>query len=131
VGPARGDGDPEDVLGGVFVAVLEEILEGVEAGGGGGDVVVAGRVGHGGGEGGAALGEGVLDVLQEQEAEDDVLVFRGVHIVAEEVGGLPEGALEAEAACRFGGLGQGATPDAAGWDARWGTYGIRGDPKAG
>ena len=40
--------------------------------------------------------EGVGDVFEEDEAEDDVLVFRRVHVVAELVGGEPELGLEAE-----------------------------------
>jgi hypothetical protein len=40
--------------------------------------------------------ERVGDVLQEDEAQDDVLVLRRVHVVAEGVGGLPELGLEAE-----------------------------------
>jgi hypothetical protein len=39
--------------------------------------------------------EGVGDVFEEDEAEDDVLVFRRVHVVAELVGGEPELGLEA------------------------------------
>jgi hypothetical protein len=34
--------------------------------------------------------EGVGDVLEEDEAEDDVLVLSGVHAAAERVGHLPE-----------------------------------------
>ena len=34
--------------------------------------------------------DGVGDVFEEDEAEDDVLVFRRVHVVAELVGGKPE-----------------------------------------
>jgi len=40
--------------------------------------------------------EGVGDVFEEDEAEDDVLVFRRVHVVAQLVGGEPELGLEAE-----------------------------------
>ena len=39
--------------------------------------------------------EGVADVLEEDQAQDDVLVLRGVHVVAQGVGGLPELRLEA------------------------------------
>ena len=46
--------------------------------------------------------EGVGDVFEEDEAEDDVLVFRRVHVVAELVGGEPELGLEADGG---GGLG--------------------------
>ena len=40
--------------------------------------------------------EGVGDVFEEDQAEDDVLVFRRVHVVAELVGGEPELGFEAE-----------------------------------
>ena len=40
--------------------------------------------------------EGIGDVLEEDEAEDDVLVFRRVHVVAQLVGGEPELGLEAD-----------------------------------
>jgi hypothetical protein len=40
--------------------------------------------------------EGVGDVLEEDEAEGDVLVFRRVHVGAELIGGKPELGLEAE-----------------------------------
>ena len=45
---------------------------------------------------GVLLLEGVGDVLQEDQAEDDVLVLGRVHVVAELVGGQPEFALEAQ-----------------------------------
>jgi hypothetical protein len=51
-----------------------------------------------------ALLEGVGNVFEEDEAEDDVLVVGGVHVAAELVGGLPEGLLEAEVGAVFGGL---------------------------
>ena len=38
----------------------------------------------------AALGEGVGHVLEEDQAEDEVLVLRGVHRAAQLVGGLPQ-----------------------------------------
>jgi hypothetical protein len=38
----------------------------------------------------------VSDVFQENQPEDDVLVFRRVHVVAELVGGEPELGLEAD-----------------------------------
>ena len=34
--------------------------------------------------------EGVGDVLQEEQAEDDVLVLGGIDLAAKRVGGLPE-----------------------------------------
>ncbi len=40
--------------------------------------------------------EGVGDVLEEDQAEDDVLVLRRVHVVAQRVGGVPELLLEAD-----------------------------------
>jgi len=49
--------------------------------------------------------EGVGDVFEEDEAEDDVLVFRRVHVVAQLVGGEPERGLEADGG---GGLGGGS-----------------------
>ncbi len=72
---------PEDVLGLVFVGVF-----------GIGACVVA----FAGDELGAHFLEGVGDVFEEDEAEDDVLVFRRVHVVAQLVGGEPELGLEAE-----------------------------------
>ncbi len=45
---------------------------------------------------GVVLLEGVGDVFEEDQAEDDVLVFRRVHVVAELVGGEPELGFEAE-----------------------------------
>ena len=49
--------------------------------------------------------EGVGDVLEEDQAEDDVLVLGRVHVVAELVGGGPERGLEAEIPSVLGGLG--------------------------
>ena len=40
--------------------------------------------------------EGVGDVFEEDEAEEDVLLFRRVHVVAELVGGEPELGFEPE-----------------------------------
>ena len=40
--------------------------------------------------------KGVGDVFEEDESEDDVLVFRRVHVVAELVGCEPEFGLKAE-----------------------------------
>jgi len=87
-GPAGFFGDPEDVGREVFVTVF-----------GIGTFEFAGV----GGEEGAAFFEGVGDVFEEDEAEDDVFVFGGVHVGAEFVGGLPEGGFEAD-----GGGGVGA-----------------------
>ena len=41
-------------------------------------------------ERGVLLLEGVGDVLEEDQAEDDVLVLGGVHVAAQGVGHLPE-----------------------------------------
>ena len=46
--------------------------------------------------------EGVGDVLEEDEAEDDVLVLRRVHVVAQTIGHLPELGLEAEVGAGVG-----------------------------
>ena len=81
VGPAGLGGHPEDVFGLVFVGVL---------GIGPGVFALAGE------ELGAMFLEGVGDVFEEDEPEDDVLVFRRVHVVAELVGGEPELGLEAD-----------------------------------
>ena len=75
VGPARGGRHPEDVLGSVFVRVFG---------------IGAGVVAFAGDELGVVFLEGVGDVFEEDEAEDDVLVFRRVHVVAQLVGGEPE-----------------------------------------
>jgi hypothetical protein len=81
VGPAGIGGHPEDVLGLVFVRVL---------GIGSGVVALTGE------ELGAVLLEGVGDVFEEDEAKDDVLVFRRVHVVPQLIGREPELGLEAE-----------------------------------
>jgi len=48
--------------------------------------------------------EGVGDVFEEDEAEDDVLVFRRVHVVAELIRSEPELLFKAKIRCRgFGG----------------------------
>jgi hypothetical protein len=97
--PARRLGHPEDPLGAVLVAVL--------------------RVGTVGGlldQPRVQLLEGVGDVLEEHEAEDDVLVLASVHVVAQLVGGLEQGALEAEVA---GSLGFG-------WNSLGGALGLDG-----
>ena len=71
--PAGLGRDPKDVLGAVLVRVL--------------------RVGalvplrH---EGGVPLLEGVGDVLEEDQPEDDMLVFGGIHRAAQGIGHLPE-----------------------------------------
>src|SRR5205823_3826568 len=84
-GPAGVLGNPEDVVGGVLVAVLR----------------VGPRLGE---QLRPVFLEGVGDVLEEDEAEDDVLVLGGVHRAAELVGGEPELLLEAEGRPVVGGL---------------------------
>jgi len=84
--PAGGFGNPEDVFGGVFVTVFG----------------VSVRLG---GESGVALLEGVRNVFEEDEAEDDVLVVGGVHIAAQLVGGLPKSLFEAKIRTVFCGFG--------------------------
>ena len=81
MGPARFRWHPENVFGSVFVGVF-----GIGAG-----VVAFARD-----ELRAVFFETVGDVFEEDEAEDDVLVFRRVHVVAELVGGEPELLLEAD-----------------------------------
>ena len=112
VGPAGLRGHPEDVLGLVFVRVFG---------------IGAGVVALAGDELGAVFLEGVGDVFEEDEAEDDVLVLRRVHVVAELVGGEPELGLEADG----GGRGVLGRVFAFGWhgkggrDRNWGGVGGR------
>ena len=73
VRPARLGRHPEDVLGAVLVGVL--------------GVGALRLLGH---ELRVLLLEGVGDVLEEDQAEDDVLVLGGVHAAAQRVGHLPE-----------------------------------------
>ncbi len=40
--------------------------------------------------------KGIRDLLEEDQAQDDVLVLRRIHVVAEAVGHLPQLGLEAE-----------------------------------
>ena len=82
VRPARLGRHPEDALGGVLVAVFEQAFELLAAD------AVASQLGL---ELVAAGLEGVGDVLEEEQAEDDVLVLGGVDLPAQGVGGLPEG----------------------------------------
>ena len=79
--PARLGRHPEHPLGGVLVAALQQAFE-LRAGDAVGfqlglELLAAGL-------------EGVGDVLQEQQAEDDVLVLGGVDLAAQGVGGFPE-----------------------------------------
>ena len=80
-GPAGLFRDPEDIGGEVLVLVLG-IGPGVFA--------------LSGDELGMVLLEAVGDVLQKDEAEDDVLVLGRVHVVAELIGGEPQFPLEAD-----------------------------------
>jgi len=59
---------------------------------------------------GAVFLEGVRDVLEEDQAEDNVLVLRRVHVVAEFVGGESELGFEAEGGGGFGARGFGLLP---------------------
>jgi len=77
VRPARFLRHPEDVRGQVFVRVLSR----------------GGVVGQ---QGGALRLEGQRDVLEEDQAEGDVLVVGGLEVLAQLVGGLEELRLEAE-----------------------------------
>ena len=71
-GPAGLGRHPEDVLRDVLVAVLGGVLAPL------------------GEHLGAVLLEGVGDVLEEDETEDDVLVLGGVHAAAQGVGHAPQ-----------------------------------------
>src|SRR5574337_2047849 len=93
---------PEDVGHGVVVP----LLQGLRVVGGVGQVEVGGRVGEFRREGRAALVEGVGDVLEEDEAEDDVLVLGGVHAGTQLVGGGPEGLLEVQVHGAEGAVGK-------------------------
>ncbi len=81
VGPAGFLGHPEDVFGLVLVLILG---------------IGAGVIALPGGEAGVVFLEAIGDVFEEDEAEDDVLVLRRVHVVAELVGGEPELGFEAK-----------------------------------
>ena len=79
VRPAGFLGHPEDVDRSVLVGIFR-----------------VGPLGPFGVEFGVLLLEGIGDVLQEDQAEDHVLVLGRVHVAAERVGGLPQFALEAK-----------------------------------
>ena len=89
--PAGVHRHPEDIGGEVFVLVL-----GIGAG------VVAGVRVLAGDELGVMFVEGIGDVLEKDQAEDDMLVFRSVHVVAQLVGGEPELGFKAEVGVGFG-----------------------------
>ena len=59
---------------------------------------------------GVLLLEGVGDVLEEDQAEHDVLVLGRVHVGAERVGGPPEFALKAKAGIVLVAFGRGLAP---------------------
>jgi hypothetical protein len=86
--------DPKHVPTGVLVLVLQEGIEGLAAVLAGLDVVL--RLGVLGGalQEAPAVREGVVDVLQENEAEHHVLVLGRVHVPAQGVCGGPELRLE-------------------------------------
>jgi hypothetical protein len=79
VRPARLLGHPEDADGAILVGVLG-----------------IGALGPLGVQLGVLGLEGVRDVLEEDQAEDDVLVLGGVHVVAEGIRRLPQLGLEAQ-----------------------------------
>jgi len=83
-------GDPEDALGQILIAGLKDRLPGRF----GGHVVLGAGVLDGGLEDGLAAGEDVGDVLEKDEAQDDVLVLGRVHVGAKPVGRLPQGGLK-------------------------------------
>jgi hypothetical protein len=73
--------DPEDVFGEIFVLIFR---------------VRARVVALAGSQLRVNLLERIGDIFQENQAEDDVLVFGGVHVVAKLVGRLPELGFEAD-----------------------------------
>ena len=88
--PAGLGGHPEDVVAGVLVAVLEELCAPALVR----DVVVADSGRRSRLELLAAGLEAVGDVLEEDQAEDDVLVLGRLLVAAQRVGGVPERLLE-------------------------------------
>ena len=75
IGPARGGRDPEDIFGAVFVGIFW---------------IGAGVFAFARDELRMVFFETVGDVFEEDQAEDDVLVFRRVHVAAQLVGSEPE-----------------------------------------
>jgi hypothetical protein len=73
--------------------------------------------------------ETIGDVLEEDEAENDMLILRRIHVVAELVGGKPELGLEAEVGRRvlggggfaFGGHGK-FRKSGKSWQRGWDNY---------
>ena len=85
--------NPEDVIFAVLVAILDNITAfGLIL-----HVVLARRIGSEENELIVAFGEGIGDVLQEDEAEHDVFVLGGVHVAAQLVRCGPQGLLESQA----------------------------------
>jgi hypothetical protein len=80
VGPTPGGWNPEDVEAFVFIGIFR---------------IGTGVFAFAGGELRVVFLEGVGDVLEEDEAEDDVLVLRSVHVAAELVRREPELGFEA------------------------------------
>ena len=80
--PAGAFGDPEDAFARVLVDVVEELLRAGTRARSSASELGADLV--------AALGERVGDVLEEDQAEHEVLVLGGVHRAAELVGRPPE-----------------------------------------
>jgi hypothetical protein len=88
--PACGLGHPEHIDLAVVVAIFEFFRDQL----GRVEVVIVGRVGKAPRQFGTPRGEGVRDVLDEDQPEDQVLVFGGVHVGAQLVGGRPQGLLD-------------------------------------
>jgi hypothetical protein len=91
--PAGFGREPEDIRGEVFIAVLG----GIGALGFVFDEPFAFGIGKAKKELFALFLEGVGDVFEEDQAEANVLVFRGVHVAAHFVGGDPKLGFEIEA----------------------------------
>ena len=91
--PTGGRRNPENVLTDVLVPVVEES-----------GAALLGDVGQALGDLGAPLSEGVGDVLEEDQAEDELLVLGCVHGAAELVRGLPQDVLDLLGAGRAGQL---------------------------
>ena len=81
ISPARGGRHPEDVFGAVFVRIFG---------------IGAGVFAFACDQLRVVFFEAVGDVLEEDQAEDDVLVFRRVHVAAQLVGSEPELLLKAD-----------------------------------